>query len=163
MIRPQTQRKKLCRRHLLEAWGGLFLYALLGLSLELLLAYKAPLYIDVENDTRRLMWRLAHAHGTLFSILHLGLAFTFSKLRDGAFPQPAGLLSGCLTGASLLIPAGFFLGGLRAQDGDPAAAIALVPAGAVLLLVALGLAFLESRRIPYMADLGRSKENPGEE
>lgn len=140
----------LCRRHLIEGWGGLFLYACLGLSLEALLAFKAPIYIDVENDTRRLMWRLAHAHGTLFSLLHLGLAFTFTKVRERSFPQPAGLLSGCLTAASLLIPAGFFLAGLRAHDGDPGSAIALVPAGAVALLVALGLAFRESLRSPYM-------------
>jgi hypothetical protein len=36
-----------------------------------------------------------------------------------------------------LVPAGFFLGALGAREGDPSPLIALVPVGAVLLLVGL--------------------------
>jgi hypothetical protein len=37
----------------------------------------------------------------------------------------------------VLLPAGFWLAGLGAESGDAGAGIALVPAGAVLLAVAL--------------------------
>ena len=40
--------------------------------------------IDVDNETRRLMWRLAHAHGTLLSLLHLVYALTLSAAPGAA-------------------------------------------------------------------------------
>ena len=130
----EKRRRQLVQRHLVEGWGSLSLFLLLGVALEIFLAFKVDLYTRADHTTFRLMWRLAHAHGTLLGVLHLGFAFSLTKLSDRAFPQPAGFLSGCMTGGSLLIPAGFFLGGLGAQGGDPGASIALVPMGAVLLI-----------------------------
>ena len=46
-----------------------------------------------------------------------------------------GLASVCLRGATLLIPAGFFLGGAFIYSGDPGLGIVLVPIGGLMLLV----------------------------
>ncbi|HYQ14246.1 MAG TPA: hypothetical protein VEQ58_00755, partial [Polyangiaceae bacterium] len=43
----------------------------LGLGLETLHAFKVGLYLDVGNETRRLLWRLAHAHGALLGLLNV--------------------------------------------------------------------------------------------
>ncbi len=115
---------------------------MLGVALEFFLAFKSDLYVNADFETRRLMWRLAHAHGTLLSLVDLAMVLVLQKLDDRCFPQPAGLISGCLTGAFLLIPGGFFLGGFGAEGGDPGAAIALVPAGAFLLILGLSRAFV---------------------
>lgn len=136
-----THRSRWIRSHLLYGWGGLFLFALLGLVLEGLHAWKVPLYLDAGSETRRLLFRLAHAHGTLLSLLQLGFASTLEKMPTRLFPRPLGLASGTLTGALLLLPMGFFLGGVEAVEGDPGSGIFLVPLGALLLLVALGTTF----------------------
>jgi hypothetical protein len=130
------------RRHLLEGWGGLTLFISLGAVLEFLLAFKVSLYVRADQETLRLMWRLAHGHGTLLALLHLAFASSLTQLNAKHFPQPAGLISGALSAGTLLIPAGFFLGGVAAQGGDPGPAIALVPAGAVLLIFATVQLFL---------------------
>jgi len=44
-----------------------------------------------------------------------------------------------MLGATLLMPAGFFLGGVVFYGGDPGVGILLLPIGAVLLLVAVAL------------------------
>jgi len=44
-----------------------------------------------------------------------------------------------LLAASLLLPVGFFLGGVTYYEGDPGLGILLVPPGAVLLIAALFL------------------------
>lgn len=134
-----TTKSRCIQRHLVEGWGLLFLFTLLGLVLETLLAFKVQAYVNLAWDTRRLMWRLAHAHGAILGLVHLAAAFAFSRLSGSFFLKKAGVASGCLTGAGLLIPGGFFLSGSQVEGGDPGAAIALVPAGAFLLLVAMGL------------------------
>ena len=65
----------------------------------------------MANDSRRLLWTLAHAHGTLLSLVHLGFALTV-HLLPGWPSRPRAWASWCLTGATVLMPAGFFLGGL---------------------------------------------------
>jgi hypothetical protein len=47
------------------------------------------------------------------------------------------LAGNCLLGASVLLPGGFFLGGLFLYGGDPGLGVLLVPLGALLLLVAV--------------------------
>lgn len=127
----------LVRLHLIWGWGGLFLFALLGIGLELLLAYKAPWLVDTEASGRRLLLRLAHAHGTLLGFLQVGFAWTLSYIRRATWQLR--LSSGALSGAQLLIPGGFFLGAIDAREGDPGLLVALVPLGALLLVVGLGL------------------------
>jgi hypothetical protein len=136
----------LVRRHLLLGWGALFFFIILGTCLEYFHAFKVPLYVDLDHQTRRLLWRLAHAHGALLSLLHLGAATTFSWLGERRAPQAAAVISFCLTGALFALPLGFFLGGLSAVDGDPGAFIALVPVGALFLLCGVGLLFLAVKK-----------------
>jgi len=109
-------------------------FGLLGLVLETLHGFKVGAYLDVSNDTRRLMWTLAHAHGTLLGVVHLGFAFTLRHLDPDA--PSIRSASSALIGASVVLPAGFFLGGIRFYAGDPGVGVALVPVGAVLLIYA---------------------------
>ena len=45
------------------------------------------------------------------------------------------MMSGCLIGASILMPGGFFLGGWVTYGGDPGLRIFLLPIGAFLLFM----------------------------
>jgi hypothetical protein len=111
-------------------------FAFLGLTLETLHGFKVTAYLDVSNETRRLMWTLAHAHGTLLGLIHVvfGLAVQTRSVQVGGRGP---LISRSLTGASLLLPGGFFLGGVRFYAGDPGLGVILVPVGGVLLRTAL--------------------------
>lgn len=91
--------------------------------------------MNVANDTRRHMFTLAHAHGTLLSLVNLAFAFTVGT-RFGEGIRNVKTPSACLLGALVLLPAGFFTGGLVIYDGDPGLGIVMVPVGALLLIVA---------------------------
>lgn len=116
------------RRHLRLGWGALFVFLLLGMTLETLHGLKVGWYLDVSNETRRLMWRLAHAHGVLLGLVNVAYAGT---LRIGV--TPSRLASRCFAGATVLLPAGFLLGGVVVHGGDPSLGILLVPVGAFCL------------------------------
>ena len=126
------------QRHLKFGWWSLLIFLTLGIVLEALHGFKSGFYLDVSNETRRLMWTLAHAHGTLLALVHVAFGATghFIPRWD---VRRRNLASACLMGASLLIPAGFFLGGVVIYAGDPGLGILLVPLGAALLLVAVFL------------------------
>jgi hypothetical protein len=129
-------RDALAQRHCSFGWYALFVFASVGALLEALHAFKAGFYLDVDHETRRLMWRLGHAHGTLLALINLGFAATVPRTSPGA---RARLLraSACLLAASCLLPAGFLLGGVFASAGDPGLPVLLVPLGVPLLLAAL--------------------------
>jgi hypothetical protein len=114
-------------------WWSLLVWLSLGLVLEALHGFKVGWYLDVANETRRLLLRLAHVHGTLLALVNLAFAAT---LRADAV-DARGLRRGarCLAWAALLMPLGFLFAGLRPLGGDPGHAIVLVPIGGVLLLV----------------------------
>jgi hypothetical protein len=123
------------RRHLRLGWSILLVYAALGLVLESLQGFKVAAYLDVSNETRRTMWRLAHTHGTLLGVVNILFALT---LRSSPAPLAAApRISTTLVAATLLLPAGFFVGGVVFYAGDPGPGVLLVPVGAVLLLLAL--------------------------
>jgi hypothetical protein len=124
------------RRHLRFGWWSLLVYATLGLVLESFHAFKVREYLDVSNETRRLMWTLAHAHGTLLGFANVMFALTLDVLPEMQ-PRTRQAVSVTLVAASLLVPAGFFLGGIGAYAGDPGLATIVLPVGAVLLLIAL--------------------------
>lgn len=123
-------------RHLRFGWWSLLVFTALGLGLESLHGFKVRAYLDVSNETRRLMWTLAHAHGTLLSIVNIVLALT---LRTGSRVKlrTVRVASTCLILATILLPGGFFLGGITVYGGDPSLGIVIVPVGAGLLLVAI--------------------------
>ena len=125
----------LTKRHLRFGWWTLLVFLSLGLGLEVLHGFKVGLYLNVSNETRRLMWTLAHAHGTLLALVNLGFAFTVRLLPEWS-ARERGVASVCLRGATCLMPAGFFLGGTFIYSGDPGLGILLVPVGGLMLLVA---------------------------
>ena len=131
------------RWHIRFGWWQLLTFAALGLTLELLHGFKVGAYLDVSNETRRLMWRLAHAHGALLGLVHVAYGMTLSALPSMQARMPRTPFT-LLTAATVLLPAGFFLGGIRFYAGDPGLGIALVPAGGLLLLAAL---FRIARRV----------------
>lgn len=123
------------RRHLAVGWLAVCVFVALGIALELLHAFKAGMLLDVQNETRRHMWTLAHAHGTLIGLMNVALAFSIGRLP--AWPERSlRMTSGALLAATLLIPAGFFLGGVQIHSGDPGLGVLLVPPGGLLLLLA---------------------------
>jgi hypothetical protein len=128
-------------------WGSLLVFIALGLALEALHAFKLPLYLDAESETRRLMWRLAHAHGALLSLLQIAAALTLSWLETQKARAADSLISRCLVLALVLLPSGFFLAGFTSVAGDPGLGIVLVPAGAVFLIAGVALVFQAARRV----------------
>ena len=124
------------RRHLRFGWWSLLVFVLLGLTLESFHGFKVRAYLDVSNDTRRLMWTLAHAHGTLLSLIHVlfGLSVRMAPEMTG---RNGPIMSWCLIGASVLLPGGFFLGGAVFYGGDPGLGVLLVPIGATALMIAV--------------------------
>lgn len=124
------------RRHLLIGWFGLLVFLILGIVLEALHGFKSGFYLDAHNSARRLMWTLCHAHGTLFSLVHIAFACSLGLL--GSVPQrSARLVSWCLIGAIVVMPLGFFLGGFQVYGGDPGVGVLIVPIGALMLLCAV--------------------------
>jgi hypothetical protein len=134
-------RRPVSARHLAIGWWSIFIFGALGLALETMHGLKFPLYLDVSNETRRLMWTLAHAHGTLMGLVHIAFAVSLPALPGLAVHQQS-TASKALMGATILLPGGFFLGGIRFYAGDPGIGIVFVPPGAVLLLL---VAFLLAR------------------
>lgn len=123
-------------KHIRFGWWALLVFLTLGFILEIMHGFKVRFYLDVANETRRLMWTLAHAHGTLLSVIHIvfGLYLhTQSGMARGKLP----LVSSSLVGSSILLPGGFFLGGVVFYSGDPGLGILLLPVGAVLLGIAV--------------------------
>ena len=130
------------RRHLRFGWWSLLVFLTLGIVLETFHGLKVGWYLDVSNSSRRLMWTLAHAHGVLLGLVHLAFSFT-----NRLFGLGDNLTSLCLIGATILIPGGFFVGGIFIYGGDPGLGILLVPIGALLLFVAVVQVARHSRRV----------------
>lgn len=108
-------------------------FTLLGLFLEALHGFKLGFYLDVDNETRRLLWRLAHAHGALLGLVNVCYALaarSWPRLEDR-------LAARALLAALVLMPSGFLLGGVFARAGDPGASVGLAAAGGVALFFGL--------------------------
>lgn len=124
----------LSTRHLRFGWWSVAVFGAFGLLLETLHGFKLGFYLDVSNETRRLLWTLAHAHGTLLGLVHIAFASTVGAVALDS--RRARQASSALAAASLTLPGGFFLGGLRFYAGDPGIGVVLVPIGAVLVVFA---------------------------
>lgn len=114
---------------------GLLVYLLGGLALETLHGFKAVFYL--EDKLRRELWTLAHAHGTLFSALCLLLVVLLPRLELPA--ARARRIDRLFAAGSVLLPLGFFLGGVAHPESDPNLLIVLVPLGGLLAAGGLGL------------------------
>ncbi len=131
------------RRHLRFGWWSVLAFLTLGIVLESLHGLKVGWYLDVSNSTRRLMWTLAHAHGTLLGLVHVAFGVSTQLLPDWN-ARTRDVASICLMTASVLLPCGFLLGGTVIYSGDPGLGIVLVPVGALSLFVAVFLTAREA-------------------
>lgn len=114
-------------------YGLLVLFMVGGLMLEALHAIKLGLYLD--QSLRRELWTLAHAHGALLALLNLAYAATAPALLPVERIGPTGRW---LRFAAILMPLGFFLGGIGNSESDPSLFILLTPLGALMALYAVG-------------------------
>ena len=121
------------RKTLIVGWALLALFVPLGLTLEALHALKLPVYLD--SVMRREMWTLAHAHGNLLGILCVAFAAVAKRTIPDEVARAS--IARWLRWGAVMMPLGFFLGGVLNHEGDPSWAIALVPLGGLFLLVAL--------------------------
>ena len=124
-------------RHLRFGWWSLFAWLTLGVVLETLHGFKLAWYLNVDVEMRRLMLTLAHAHGTLLALVNIAAGLTLRTVKGFELERGA---SRALFWGSVLLPAGFFLGGLVIHDGDPGLGVLLVPVGALLVLYGVGTA-----------------------
>ena len=115
-------------------WWSLLVWLSLGMVLEALHGFKIGWYLDANQEMRRLMVTLAHAHGTLLGLVNIAAGLTL-RLVKGFEVTRAHSLS--LLWGSGLLPAGFFLCGIIIHAGDPGLGVLLVPVGALLLLYAV--------------------------
>jgi hypothetical protein len=123
-------------RHLRFGWWSMWCYLTLGILLESMHGFKVGWYLGVDNETRRLMWTLAHAHGALLGLVHIAFAMTLPALVP-SFAARRRAVSNLLIAASFLLPGGFFLGGIVVFGGDPNPAVLLAPVGALFMLIAV--------------------------
>ena len=133
--KPALPGVQLADRNLRFGWWSLLIFLSLGAVLETLHGFKIGWYVDVGNETRRLMFTLAHAHGTLLAVVNIAAGLTV-RIVDRFTLRPSVSLS--LIWAAILLPAGFFLGGIVIYDGDPGLGVWLVPIGAALLFYSIG-------------------------
>lgn len=122
-------------RQLRLGWWSLFAWLTLGVIIESLHGFKLGWYLDVGNETRRLMLTLAHAHGTLLALVNIASGLTVRSVKGFELARSA---SHALGWAALLLPTGFLLGAFGVHGGDPGLGILLVPIGAVFLLYGVG-------------------------
>jgi hypothetical protein len=131
-------RRDVARRHYVVGWSALLVFLSMGAFLEVLHGFKLGFYLDPDYRLRRELWTLAHAHGTLLGLIQI--AFAAGLMHFGHWTAGGlKLTSFFLLDAALLIPLGFFLGGLAPTEGDPWLGIVLVPIGALLLFIAVAL------------------------
>lgn len=124
--------RRYARRHLRFGWWSLLFFLTLGIVLEMLHGFKIGWYLNVSNEARRLMMTLAHAHGTLLSLIHIAAGATIA-VTARCSPLWRKFGSPALIGASFSLPGGFLLGGIVIFKGDPGYGVFLVPVGAILL------------------------------
>jgi hypothetical protein len=123
--------------HLRLGWAGLLFYLALGVVLEGLHGFKAPWYLDTGSIQRRMLLTLAHSHGTLFSLVQVGVALTIRWY----FPEPHRgdrVTFWGVTGGQVLVPLGFLGGGIWLHHGEAGLGVFLVPPGAACMLAGLG-------------------------
>jgi membrane protein DedA with SNARE-associated domain len=88
------------------------------------------------------VFTLGHAHGTALALINIAAGLT---ARNKGFDlRPS--ISFALIWATILLPGGFFLGGIVTYDGDPGLGIWLVPVGALLLFYGVGRFALDLSR-----------------
>lgn len=143
------------RRHLRFGWWSLLVFTALGFALEGFHGFKVDAYLNVSSESRRLLWTLAHAHGTLLSLINIVVGVTFRVVPELRAANQR-LIFRSLLAATVLLPGGFFLGGVAFYAGDPGLGAVLIPVGAMLLLLAVFLVARTTAEIGPAETVGRS-------
>lgn len=124
------------RSLLLQSFIGIAAWMSFGLLLEGFIGFRVSAYMS--DLTRRELFRLAHTHGTLLSILLLISALTISK----GLVYPNKFAAVALQIGTVLMPLGFLLGGIWTRGEEPNIFIFLAPIGGVLVIFGIiNLAF----------------------
>jgi hypothetical protein len=131
-------------RNLRFGWWSLVVFLSLGGALETLHGFKIGWYVDVGNELRRLMFTLAHAHGTALALVNIAAGLTARTVK-GFVLRPSVTFG--LIWAGVLFPVGFFLGGVGTFGGDPGLGVWLVPIAAVLLFYSAARVALDLPKI----------------
>src|SRR5207302_5676038 len=87
MMRPSDRLPSIghnCDRNLRFGWWSLLVFLSLGGLLETLHGFKIGWYVDVGNEMRRLMFTLAHAHGTALALVNLVCRLLLEKKKRRA-------------------------------------------------------------------------------
>ena len=111
----ERHHSQLAVRHLRFGWWALLVFLSLGIVIETLHGFKIGFYMEVANATRRLMWTLSHAHGTLLALINLVFAASVRSFPELLDNDQSRLPSRLLIAASVMLPAGFFLGGIKPE------------------------------------------------
>lgn len=128
---PATPDDDVAFRSIRFGWWLLGVSVTLGIVVEMLHGFKVGWYLDVGNEMRRLMLTLAHTHGTWIAIVNMAAGYGAKAFGPAFLPaKPAA----AIRIAGVLMPLGFFLGGLVIHDGDPGIGVFLVPIGGFLML-----------------------------
>ena len=126
-----------------QGWISLAAWIVFGLLIEGLIGFRSPALLD--DSVRREMFRLAHAHGTILSLL---LLVADQYLRSRQIDLPAAAMLSLRIGAAVM-PFGFLLGAIWHAETDPNFLIILSPIGGVMLIfgvVAIALTSLSHRK-----------------
>lgn len=125
------ERSKEYRQVAFQGWLSLAFWISFGLLIESLMAYKAPAYLD--DQQRRELFRLAHAHGSV-----LGMVLIIAAIwARGIGARLSRLAVVALRLGAVVMPLGFLAAGLWHPESEPGLAIWLVPAGALPLIFSL--------------------------
>lgn len=107
---------------------GIAVWMSFGLLLEGFIAFRVPAYL-LDGVTREL-FRLAHAHGTLLSLVLIAIGMCW---RSG-FIAPPRTAKLSLQIGSVLMPVGFLLGGIGHYESDPSPLVFFAPLGGVMMI-----------------------------
>ncbi|MEP6847452.1 MAG: hypothetical protein ABI999_01260 [Acidobacteriota bacterium] len=111
-----------------QGWIGVAFWISFGLLIEGLIGFRSPSYLS--DPVRRELFRLAHTHGTVLSILLLIALIYLAK--NFITPPTAAIWS--LRIGTVLMPAGFLLGGIWHYESDPGVMIFLAPLGGLMVI-----------------------------
>jgi hypothetical protein len=131
-VRAQAAEAGRCRRF---GWTSLAAWSLFGLALEAAHGFKLSVFLD--DQLRHTLLRLAHAHGVVLALVVLAFGGGVAALYGDAPPAAARRTGRLIRIGAAVVPLGFALSAISPHEGDPGAAVWLVPAGALALLAGL--------------------------
>jgi hypothetical protein len=119
---------------------GIAVWMSFGLLLEGLIAFRIPDYLS--DPVTREMFRLAHAHGTLLSLVLVAVGL--SANADYISPANAGKLA--LHIGSVMMPVGFMLGGIGNYESDPNPLVFFAPLGGIMVIFGIVVSAVSFKR-----------------